>query len=110
MPPIRNVPAGIYTCGIPSIGETRSFAASSTVGEASEVGATVAVGGLAVTDGITVGGIVGRRVDSTTGICVCAQAERRKMNKKIEKSFFTKIIICHCEEGVARRSNLLLYG
>jgi hypothetical protein len=75
--------------------ETRSFAASSTVGEASAVGALVGLGISSVADGITLGGMVGSGVGSTTEVAVPAQAERRR--KRIGMIFFI-VTICHCEE------------
>src|SRR5688572_11910549 len=92
MPPMRKVPAGIYTWGIPSVGEIRSVAASSIVGEAPAVGATVGLGVSSVADGITPGVIVGSGVDLTTGISVPAQAVSKKMKRKIGISLLIDIL------------------
>jgi hypothetical protein len=74
------------------------------VGAALGVAATiVAVGRIAsavaegtVLVGSTVAAIV--EVDSTTGICVPVQEERRTRLKRVEMIFFITMI-CHCEEG-----------
>jgi hypothetical protein len=77
----------------------------------------VGLGGASVADEIILGGIVGSGVDSIAGMRIPAQAERR-LNRKIEISFFTKIIICHtctprqvcarCKCCESSRSNLPL--
>jgi hypothetical protein len=92
------VPAGIKTCGMPSTEETRSFT-NSAVGETSTVGVSVGtiVSTVAVADGMTVVGIVGREVtvDSITGTSVAVQALR--MNRVMMMNFFMQAIICRCE-------------
>ena len=74
------------------------------MGRASDVGATVGVGGSTVASGITVGGIVGSGVDSITGISVPAQAERRNMNKRIGMIFFI-IDFMSLRGGLRRRAS-----
>src|SRR6266508_1191643 len=91
------MPAGTWTCGIPSIVETRSFT-NSAVGEASNVGTTVGIIASIVEVGTAVGGIlVGSvvDVDSITGTCIAVHAVRKM--KETMMNFFMIIIICYCD-------------
>ena len=65
----------MWICGIPSMGETRSFM-NSAVGEASNAGTAVGMTISAVFVGMTLGGIVGSGVgvDSVAGTAVVLQA------------------------------------
>src|SRR5215207_4134401 len=73
---MRNVPAGMNICGIPSVDETRWFTGSSVW-----VGKTVEMIVCGVDVELTVGGMLvgnGVAVDSITGTRVAVQAERRR--------------------------------
>src|SRR5215207_3739030 len=85
MPPMRNVPSGMKTRGIPSTVDTRSFV-NSVVAKISIVGVNVGTTLSIVEVEITRGGIVGSgvKVDATFGVPV--QAVR--INKRAGMIFF----------------------
>jgi hypothetical protein len=80
---------------------------NSVVGEMATVGARVGRIVSIVAVGIAVGGIlveIDGAVDLMTGAGAGVQAVRKN---KMAMNFFMGIIICHCEERLPRRSNLL---
>ena len=87
MPPMRNVLAGINTCGIPSTEDTRSFA-NSAVGKASFVGVKVGTMFSTVDVEITRGGIVGSGVDVVSSIGTFVGAQAVRMERMIAMTFF----------------------
>src|SRR5688572_12019397 len=83
---MRNVPAGINTCGIPSTVDTRSFT-NSAVGKTSFVGVTVGtmLSTVEVTMAVGTSEGSGVDIDSTVG---GAPAHAAKMNKRAGMIFF----------------------
>src|SRR5215207_5384734 len=103
---MRNVPAGINTCGIPSVDETRWFTGSSVW-----VGTTVEMIVCGVDVELTVGGMLvgsGVAVDSITGIWVAVQAERRRREARTMKFFIESNYMSLRGEAKRQQIHLLL--
>ena len=98
MPPIRNSPLGMNTCGIPSIGDIRRLEDSAVT---VAMGVLVGMIATAVAEGFaTVGTIVGTAVNvgsAAIGTSCPEQAERKKRMMIVGMSVF---IFCFAQAAV----------